>query len=547
MKNILRWSRWSITAKIILMFLGLSMVSMGVTAYLAFGYIREMGEYALESSTNVGKSAIQNSTRHLVSLGEDTINQMATTVAKQIEIYLESRPQMTVEQMQNDIILREIAVQPVGLTGYTTIIDPNNHVIIIHKYPGQEKDVTPLKEILPSFWWLLESSLDGQASSGYYDWLEVDGLISRKYAHIAPIRVQDGQVLTLWATTYIDEFARPVEETKADISTAIADSESYINSKVSQMRDVFLILFTILANVVVALALLLSRLIVKPIIALKYGAEAIGIGQLDYKLKIKSKDELGDLANTFNKMSSALKSNMEELKRAASENLAQEKKIQTNMRLYSQKVGQAQEAERKRIARELHDETIQELIVVMRHIEALASGKEDVTASQILEEVRKILEGVRHFSQELRPSILDDLGLIPSIQWLASDLTKTFGISVGTETRGTNRKLPPEMELMLFRITQEALTNVRKHSQATRVFVLVEFNEHNIKISIQDNGKGISVPGKFEDLARTGKLGLTGMQERTQLLGGTIKIESQAGQGTNVIVEIPTDNNENRA
>jgi signal transduction histidine kinase len=541
MKNILRWSLWSITAKIILMFLGLSVVSMGVTGYLAFTYIREMGDYALESSTKVGESAIRDSTKHLVSIGEDTITQMATTVAKQIEIYLESRPPMTVEQMQKDATLREIAVQPVGLTGYTTILDPNNHIIIIHKYPGQEKDLLPLKEVLPSFWLLLESSLNGQASSGYYDWLEVDGSITRKYAHIAPIRFQDGQVLTLWATTYIDEFSRPVEETKTDISIAIADSEAYINGKVSQMRDVFVIFFTILANVVVALALLLSRLIVKPIIALKYGAEAIGIGQLDYKLKIKSRDELGDLANTFNKMSSALKSNMEELKQAAEENLAQEKKIQNNMRLYSQKVGQAQEAERKRIARELHDETIQDLVVVMRHIESLASGKKDILASEILEEVRKILEGVRHFSQELRPSILDDLGLIPAIQWLASDLTKTFGITVGTETRGVKRKLPPETELMLFRITQEALTNVRKHSQATHVFVLVEFTEHTIRISIQDNGKGIAVQSKFEDMARTGKLGLTGMQERTQLLGGTLKIESQAGQGTTVIVEVPTE------
>jgi hypothetical protein len=116
MNNILQWSKWSITAKIMLMFLGLSVVSMGTTGYLAFSYLGEMGDYALESSTNVGQSAIQDSTRHLVSLGEDTITQMATTVAKQIEIYLESHPQMTVYQMQNYPILREIEVQPVGIT-----------------------------------------------------------------------------------------------------------------------------------------------------------------------------------------------------------------------------------------------------------------------------------------------------------------------------------------------------------------------------------------------------------------------------------------------
>jgi signal transduction histidine kinase len=542
MKKLIRWSEWSITAKIILMFLGLSIISMGVTGFLAFSYIREMGDYALESSSRVGQSAIQDSTKHLVKLGEETIIQMATTVAKQAEIYLESRPSLTVEEMRSDARLREIAVQPVGLTGYTTIIDPNNKIIVIHRFLGQEKDLSDMKEIVPSFWALLESSVDGKTSSGYYDWLEVDGSITRKYASISPIRNQNGQVLTLWATTYIDEFSRPVKDTKEEIGIAIADSAVYINNKVSQMRDVFLIIFTILVNVVVALALVLSRLIVNPILALKYGAEAIGIGQLDYKLKIKSKDELGDLAHTFNKMGSALKNNMEELKRTALENVTKERIIQHNFRLYSHKVSQAQEAERKRIARELHDETIQELVVVMRHIDALAAGKSEMTTDILREEVRKILEGVRHFSQELRPSVLDDLGLISAIQWLASDLTKTFGISVVTEVQGIQRPLPTETELMLFRIVQEALTNVRKHSQATRVFVLVEFAEHSVKVSIQDNGKGLVVPNKFEDLAKTGKLGLTGMQERTQLLGGTIKIESQPGQGTTLILVIPLDN-----
>jgi signal transduction histidine kinase len=542
MKKILRFFEGSIAAKILLMFLGLSVVAMGITGYLAFSYIREMGDYALESSRSVGQSAIQDSTKHLVKLGEETVTQMATTVAKQIQIYLESRPLMTVEEMRNDETLREIAVQPVGLTGYTTILDPNNHIIIIHKFPEQEKDLTPLKDIIPTFWSLLESSLDGKASFGYYDWREVDGSITRKYAYIAPISIQDGQVLTLWATTYIDEFSRPVEDTKREISVAISNSSDYINGKVSQMRDVFLIIFTVLANLVVGLALLLSRLIINPIVALKHGAEAIGIGKLDYTIKVNSKDELGDLARTFNKMGLALKSNMEELKRTAVDNIAKERRIQSNLRLYSQKVSQAQEAERKRIARELHDETIQELIVVMRHIDALATGKSDITASQIQGEVRKILEGVRSFSQELRPSILDDLGLIPAIQWLASDLTKIFGISVVTEVRGAKRHLSQETELMLFRIVQEALTNVRKHSQATSVFVLVEFMDRSIKVSIQDNGKGLVVPSKIEELARTGKLGLTGMQERAELLGGTIKIDSQGGKGTIVSIEIPLDN-----
>jgi PAS domain S-box-containing protein len=139
--------------------------------------------------------------------------------------------------------------------------------------------------------------------------------------------------------------------------------------------------------------------------------------------------------------------------------ITQEKRAQENLRLYVQKISQAQEAERKRIARELHDDTAQSLVVVSRHLDDLASGNSKLSPKDIREEVRKILEGVRHFSQELRPSILDDLGLIPALKWLAADLTENHGINVKTEITGNQRQLPPEAELTLFRITQEALNN----------------------------------------------------------------------------------------
>ena len=92
---------------------------------------------------------------------------------------------------------------------------------------------------------------------------------------------------------------------------------------------------------------------------------------------------------------------------------------------------------------------------------------------------------------------------------------------------------------MLFRIAQEALTNVRKHSQATKALVRVDFTDHRIKLSVQDNGKGFKMPSGVGDLTRSGKLGLAGMEERVQLLGGTLNIQSQPGKGTNLTVEVP--------
>jgi signal transduction histidine kinase len=539
MRRITAWSEWSIATKIIVPFLGIFVVSMAVIGYIALTNIRGLGNYALDSSTSLGKTAIQDSTAHLKKLGEDTITQIAKDVAKQAEMYVATRPPMTMEEMRNDLLLREIVVQPVGKTGYTTLIDPEKSVIIIHKFPGQEKDVSPLKSLLPSFWSLMEASKGDGVVSGYYDWMEVNGSIQQKYASIVPIKNPNGDVLTLWATTYIDEFSMPVEETEKEINAAIFESGNYISDNVSRMQDFFIIIFTALFIFVIGLALLLSHVITSPILALKKGAEAIGHGELDYKLKLKNKDEIGDLANSFNKMGSDLKSYTEELKTTATENIAKEKKIQDNLRLYVQKVSQAQEAERKRVARELHDETAQALVVVLRHLDDLASVNSNLKAKDIRDEVKKILEGVRHFSQELRPSVLDDLGLIPALQWLASDLSKNFGITVETEIKGSQRQLPPEPELMLFRIAQEALTNVRKHSQATKAVVRIDFSDHEIKLTVQDNGKGFKIPSGVGDLTRLGKLGLAGMEERAQLLGGRLTIQSQPGKGTALTVEVP--------
>ncbi len=539
MRKIFSWSSWSITTKILILFLGLPIIYMGVTGYITLSNIQGMGEYALESSISLGERAIRDSTLHLKKLGEDTINQIARNVAKNVELYLASHPKMSLDEMRNDKELREIVVQPVGTTGYTTLLDSNDFIIVIHKYPEQEKYLSSLKDTLPSFWTVLTSSAGGNASAGYYDWMEVDGTIRQKYASIIPVKNQNGEALTLWATTYIDEFSRPAEDTKEEINLAIAESSEHIKDNVSDMQDTFVIIFTVLVNLVIVIGLLLSRVITHPILALKQGADEIGQGKLDYKLAIKNKDELGDLANSFNKMAMALKNNMEELKRTAVANISKERKIQENLRIYVQKVTEAQEAERKRIARELHDETAQALVIVSRHLEDLAAGKTKLSAADIREEVRKILEGVRHFSQELRPSILDDLGLIPAIKWLASDLTKNFGITVITEIKGEPFPMTPETELTLFRIVQEALTNIRKHSNATEASITVTFSEDKVKVEIRDNGKGFSIPLRMGELTRSGKLGLNGMQERAQLLGGTLKIDSRKGEGTLLSVEIP--------
>jgi PAS domain S-box-containing protein len=221
-----------------------------------------------------------------------------------------------------------------------------------------------------------------------------------------------------------------------------------------------------------------------------------------------------------------------------------QKRMNENLRDYVQQVTRAQEEERKRISHELHDDTIQALIALSRQLDALA------TAKGIPEEFREKLEklwsqadnivhGVRRLSQDLRPAAIDRLGLLPAIRWLAEESERYSGIKTRVNVIGKEYKLPEESAIALFRIIQEALRNVSKHSGATRAGIIVEFHNRKTRITICDNGKGFKLSGQVGDLARLGKLGLAGMQERMQLIGGSLSLESVPGRGTTITVEAP--------
>ena len=215
------------------------------------------------------------------------------------------------------------------------------------------------------------------------------------------------------------------------------------------------------------------------------------------------------------------------------------------MRSYTRQILTAQEEERKRIARELHDDTAQGLVALSRQLDALLSATDGdpERAKQRLLELRQITaqisQDVRRFSQDLRPSTLDDLGLLPTLEALTTRMSTDDHIDADLEVIGEKRRLSPEVELVLFRITQEALTNVRKHSGATEVLTTVEFGDGVVRIKVTDNGRGFTVPTRTDDLVETGKLGLTGMLERAHLAGGTVEVQSQPGTGTTVVAEIP--------
>jgi len=225
--------------------------------------------------------------------------------------------------------------------------------------------------------------------------------------------------------------------------------------------------------------------------------------------------------------------------------VTEEKRMRENLSFYLREFTKAQEEERNRIARELHDDTIQALVVLSRQLDNLASiGKgfskdNRAVLEHLWQQTNSVIQDVRRLSQDLRPPMLDRLGLLPSLEWLASDVSRYSGIAIKPQVLGTERRMPPEAELMLFRIAQEALRNMWRHSQATEAEIIVEFDVGRIRITVKDNGKGFDLPKSVGDLTRSGKLGLAGMQERVQLLGGNITLESKPGKGTSIIVEAP--------
>ena len=219
-------------------------------------------------------------------------------------------------------------------------------------------------------------------------------------------------------------------------------------------------------------------------------------------------------------------------------------RLYENMRYYARQITRAQEDERKRIAREAHDETAQILVALSRRLDALMTSAEmpPQALRRRLEGVRELtteaIQSVRRFSQDLRPPVLDDLGFVAAIRGLTRNLQET-GVAAGLRVSGSPYRVSPEEELVLFRIAQESLNNVRRHADASKATVQVSFNHDSVHMVIEDDGQGFEAPSKFVDLVASGRLGLIGMHERARILGGTLRIESESGEGTRVVVDVP--------
>ena len=207
----------------------------------------------------------------------------------------------------------------------------------------------------------------------------------------------------------------------------------------------------------------------------------------------------------------------------------------------SSQVLTAQEAERKRIARELHDDTAQALTSILIRLRLLERSSEDEDIRRNVEELRELtggaLDAVRRMAVDLRPAELDHLGLVPALRAYAEKFSQARPIDARVRVEGLKRRLPAAMELVLYRVAQEALTNIAKHSGARSAEVVLARKRGVVTLTVRDNGKGF-YPENVSTADGSG-LGLFGMRERLALVRGIVEVESSPGGGTTITARIP--------
>ncbi|MFC2024081.1 PAS domain S-box protein [Chloroflexota bacterium] len=224
--------------------------------------------------------------------------------------------------------------------------------------------------------------------------------------------------------------------------------------------------------------------------------------------------------------------------------ITERKRLKENLVNYIHAITEFQEDERKRLSRAIHDQTIQDLARLMVDVDGILTIKDNMpeearcSLEKLLNKIEQMIDEVRRIAHNLRPGLLDQFGLIPAVELLLDELKESMDIECHLEISG-QCQLSSDYEVLLFRVIQEALQNVGKHSQASEVMVRIKFSTRNAILRIADNGIGFKVPKDLGNLVEKRRLGLLGIKERIALLKGDFRIESEPSKGTAVIVVIP--------
>jgi signal transduction histidine kinase len=310
---------------------------------------------------------------------------------------------------------------------------------------------------------------------------------------------------------------RAAPHTPAELATIedhVARETEFLTRRLARVMSV-------MALAGIGLAWWLTKILTHPLDELVGVTRRVKQGDFTARVPVRANDELGDLAVAFNDMTTTLA-----------------QKEEARQQLLRQ-VMAAGEEERKRVARELHDQTGQALTSLIAGLSSLE--KSCPRAVELRRLAEQTLAEVHGLSVTLRPAVLDDLGLLPAIRKHCETVAGQFGVEVDCQAVGLDnaQRLPAEIEVALYRITQEALTNALRHGEATRIGVLLQRRDHRVLAVIEDNGRGFDAAHWRAHPGKETHLGLTGIEERAGLFGGTLRVESTPGRGTSLFVELP--------
>ena len=340
----------------------------------------------------------------------------------------------------------------------------------------------------------------------------------------------------------------------APLSTApwavvVRQSEAEALGSARRMERGFMAAGLLLGGLALALSWGAALSITRPVELLTRAARRIAAGNLDDPLPDLGEDEVGRLGEAFDAMRERLRESREqiqqwnrELEDRVRERTRALEESETRRRELLRKVISAQEDERRRVARELHDSTCQELAALVVGLQTAVG----LPASHLPDKVEDLkglavrtLDGVHGIMLDLRPSLLDDLGLEAALRWYAEKTLESRGVEVVFERSGDERRLPSEVETTVFRVAQEALSNVARHSGAENVLIDLSYGESAVSVEVEDDGSGFD-PREFDrGLDGTRGLGLLGMKERVSLLGGNFSVSSSPESGTRIRLEVP--------